>query len=93
MQIQATPEMFTWHYGDGTSASTTSPGARYPAMDVTHEYLDAHITVHTSVDATYTAQFRVGNGGWQPIPGAVTITGPPSPLRISEATALLSGDY
>jgi hypothetical protein len=93
VQIQATASSFTWHYGDGTSASTTSPGARYPAMDVTHEYLDAHVTVQTSVDVTYTARFRVGNGGWQTIPGAVTIPGPPSPLRISEATALLSGDY
>ena len=66
--------------------------AKYPAKDVTHLYQDAHLTVQTSVDVTYTARFSVGGGPWQTIPGAVTIAGPPAPLRISEATPLLSGD-
>jgi hypothetical protein len=91
--IVATPQTFTWHYGDGTSSSTSTPGARYPAKDVTHNYRDAHRTVLTSVDVSYSARFRVGGGAWQDIPGTVTIAGPTSPLRISEATALLSGDY
>ena len=93
VQIHATPASFTWHHGDGTSATTQHPGAPYPAKDVTHSYLDAHRTVQTSVDVTYTARFRVGGGGWQSIPGAVTIAGPSSPLRVSEATAVLSGTY
>jgi hypothetical protein len=93
VQIHATPSSFRWHYGDGASGSTSTPGAPYPAKDVTHYYERAHRTVRTSVDVTYTARFRVGNGGWQTIPGAVTIAGPTSPLRISEATAVLSGNY
>jgi hypothetical protein len=93
VQIHATPGSFRWHYGDGSTASTSTPGAPYPRTDVTHEYADAHTTVETSVDVTYTARFRVGNGPWQTIPGAVTIAGPASPLRVSEATAVLSGDY
>ncbi|NUR08055.1 MAG: hypothetical protein HOQ22_13965 [Nocardioidaceae bacterium] len=93
VQVQARPASYTWHYGDGTSTTTATPGAPYPAKDVTHSYTDAHITVQASVDATYTARFRVGNGGWQDIADTVTITGPGSALRISEATAVLSGDY
>ncbi len=62
-------------------------------MDVTHAYLDAHTTVQASVDVTYTARFRVGNGGWRDIAETVTIAGPGSALRVSEATAVLSGDY
>ncbi len=93
VQIHATPSSFRWHYGDGSSGTTATPGAPYPAKDVTHNYARAHRTVQTSVDVTYTARFRVGNGAWQTIPGAVTIAGPPSPLRISEATAVLSGNY
>ena len=93
VQVQATPESFTWHYGDGGSSITSTPGAPYPAKDITHDYTDAHVTVQTSVDATYSARFRVGNGGWQDIPDTVTISGPASALRISEATAVLSGDY
>jgi hypothetical protein len=93
VQIHATPSSFRWHYGDGSVGTTSTPGAPYPAKDVTHSYADAHRTVQTSVDVTYTARFRVGNGGWQTIPGAVTIAGPTSPLRVSEATAVLSGNY
>lgn len=93
VQLRATPSSYLWHYGDGSTATTTTPGAPYPRKDVTHEYLDAHTTVQTSVDVTYTARFRVGGGGWQTIPGAVTIAGPGAPLRVSEATAVLSGNY
>lgn len=93
VEIVATPESFTWHFGDGTGARTTTPGAPYPAMDVTHEYTDAHVTVQTSVDVTYSARFSVSGGAWQTIPGAVTISGPAAPLRVVEATAVLSGNY
>ena len=93
VEIVATPESFTWHFGDSTTARTTTPGAPYPSMDITHEYTHARVTVRTSVDVTYSARFSVGGGAWQDIPGAVTIAGPTSPLRVVEATALLSGDY
>jgi hypothetical protein len=93
VHVEATPSSYTWHYGDGTSTTTSTPGAPYPAKDITHNYADAHTTVQTSVDVTYSARFQVGNGGWQDIPETVTIVGPQSALRISEATAVLSGDY
>jgi hypothetical protein len=92
VQLQATPTSFTWNYGDGITATTSTPGAPYPAKDVTHEYRDAHATVQTSVDVTYTATFAVAGGPPQAIPGSVTIAGPTAPLRISEATPVLSGD-
>ena len=93
VDVEATPTSFTWHYGDGSSATTSTPGAPYPAKDVTHSYTDAHTTVQPSVDVTYSARFRVGNGAWQTIPDTVTIAGPAGALRISEATAVLSGEY
>jgi len=49
--------------------------------------------VQPSVDVTYTARFRVNGGAWRDVPGTVTITGPATGLRVSEATAVLSGDY
>ncbi|MGZ5417590.1 MAG: hypothetical protein ACXWDI_10445 [Nocardioides sp.] len=93
VQVEATPSRYIWHHGDGTSAATTTPGAPYPAKDVTHQYTDAHRTVQASVDVVYTARFRVGGGAWQDIAETVTISGPATPLRVSEATPVLSGSY
>ncbi|HET9860985.1 MAG TPA: hypothetical protein VFQ19_14485, partial [Nocardioidaceae bacterium] len=93
VDVEATPSQFTWHYGDGTSQTTTSPGAPYPSKEITYSYTDAHTTVTPSVDVTYTARFRVNSGGWQDISETVTIAGPAGNLRISEATAVLSGSY
>lgn len=93
VDVEAQPTQFLWHHGDGTTATTTTPGAPYPAKDITYEYTDAHQTVQASVDVVYTARFRVGNGAWQNIAETVTIAGPPTPLRISEATPVLSGSY
>ena len=93
VDVEATPSQFTWHYGDGTSQTTTSPGAPYPSKEITYSYTDAHTTVTPSVDVTYSARFRVNDGAWQDIGETVTIAGPASNLRISEATAVLSGNY
>ena len=93
VQVEANPSSYLWHHGDGTTAATTGPGAPYPAKDITHEYSDAHVTVATSVDVTYAARFKVVGGDWQDINETVTINGPPTALRISEASAVLSGDY
>jgi hypothetical protein len=93
VDVEATPTQFTWHYGDGTSGTTTTPGAPYPSKEITYSFTDAHTTVSPSVDVTYGARFRVNGGAWQDIPETVTIAGPTTDLRISEATAVLSGDY
>ncbi len=93
VDIEATPSRFTWVHGDGSSDITTSPGAPYPSKDITYSYSKAHTTVAPRVDVTYTARFRVNGGAWQDIPETVTVTGPPGNLRISEATAVLSGTY
>ena len=93
VEVEATPTTYTWHHGDGTSTQTSTPGARYPAKEVVHEYTDAQVTVSPSVDVTYSARFRVNGGAWQEIPETVTISGPQGSLRIAEATAVLSGQY
>lgn len=93
VDVEATPTRFTWRPGDGSAHTTTTPGRPYPAKDVTHRYERAHRTVQAAVDVTYSARFRVAGGAWQDIAETITISGPPTPLRVAEATPVLSGDY
>lgn len=93
VEVEATPVSYTWHYGDGSTRQTDGPGAPYPSKEITYRYHDAHVTVSASVDVTYGARFRVNGGAWQGIPQQVTVAGPETDLRVSEATAVLSGSY
>ncbi len=93
VDIVATATEYTWHHGDGTSTTTASPGSPYPSKEITYRYSDADRTVRPRVDVTYTARFRVNGGPWQNIDETVTIAGPETALRVSEAKAVLSGNY
>gem|GEM_PF-5235926 len=90
VELRIWAESWTWHYGDGESETTTSPGARFPDLEITHSYL-AKQTYRPRVDTTYAAEWRVGNGPWQPVTGTATITGAPVGLRAIEARPTLVG--
>lgn len=81
---------FTWHFGDGTTRTTSKPGAPYPELDVTHTYARKG-PVTPRVDTTYTADYRVDGGPWAPVDATVTIEGAPVPLTIREARPVLVG--
>ncbi|MDP9443286.1 MAG: hypothetical protein M3P83_02620 [Actinomycetota bacterium] len=91
VDVRAEPSTFDWTFGDGETMQTTEPGAPYPDKTIVHEYVDAEVTVRPSVDVTYTAEFRVNGGPWQDVGDTVTIPGPPTGLRITEATPVLTG--
>ena len=93
VDVVATPSRYQWVFGDGTSATTDVPGAPYPSKAVTHRYADAQVTVAPHVEVTYSARFRVNGGGWQDIDGTVTTVGPPTTVRVAEATGVLSGAH
>lgn len=90
--IEATPTEYGWHFGDGGSQTTRSPGAAYPDLDVTHDYSESG-RVAPSVDTTYSGRFRVNGGAWQQIPGSLTVTGDPVALRVRSASPHLVGTY
>jgi len=88
--IEATPSSFTFHFGDDLKLDTTDPGAPYPKLRVTHNYLRKD-TYRPWLSTTYSGRFKVGNGPWQDIPGTVTIDGPKQRLRAIEASPKLVG--
>ena len=96
IEIKATPVEYTWHWRDGSDPEqTANPGAEFEEgreLEVYHEYLDAHVVVHPSVDVTYQGHYRVvGDPDWIPIPETLTVTGDPGRLRIIEAVVHLIG--
>lgn len=90
VELRITPAQFTWHFDDGESTSTSTPGAPYPKLEVTHDYPEKG-PVSPRVDTTYTALFRVNGGAWQPVPGSVTIPGESVSLDVVEASPILVG--
>lgn len=88
--LEATPARFHWDFDDGRTLSTDDPGAPYPRLDVTHNYLRTG-TYRPSLSTTYTGRFRVGGGAWQEIPGTVRIDGTGEALRAIEAEPKLVG--
>jgi hypothetical protein len=95
--VRIWPSAYAWHWGDESDPMTSEePGRPYEAglpMDsyITHQYVDADVTVEPRVDVTFAAEFRVRNGAWQPVDGTVTIEGLPASLRIVEARPVLTG--
>lgn len=90
VELRIWPASFGWRFGDGESEESTSPGAAYPDLEITHKYLKTG-RVSPSVDTTYAAQFRVDGGPWRDVTGTVTIPGSPHALRIVEARPILVG--
>ncbi|MFK4084281.1 PKD domain-containing protein [Kribbella sp. NPDC020789] len=86
--VEALPTSYTWHFGDGSSKTTDSPGKPYPSKEITHKYMK-RADVRLTVTVNYSARFNVAGTGWQPVPGTIPVTGPATPLQVREAVPVL----
>jgi hypothetical protein len=91
VDVEATVASYNWSFGDGAEMTTNEPGAPYPAMDVVHEYRDAHVTVRPRVDVSYRVRYRVDGGAWQSVDEMVDATGYSVALEVREGSPLLVG--
>jgi hypothetical protein len=92
VHVHLEPVTYTWHWGDGTSQTTDTPGRPYPATDITHTYLhatDPGQPLTLGVDTTYQGRYRVDTNTWTTLPQPITIPGLPTPLPIKQASAVL----
>ncbi len=89
VEITATPARFTWHHGDGTTQTTSTPGAPYPSTAVTHRYTRVAAGLAPRVDVAYRVTYRVNGGAAQEIDQLITASGPPSGLNVTEASPVV----
>ncbi|WP_432498524.1 PKD domain-containing protein [Kineococcus auxinigenes] len=88
--IRATPETFTWTFGDGaTLGPTTDPGAAYPAMTTTHTYTRPG-TYPVTLTTTYSAEYAIAGLPFQPVDGTVDISSPAVPVTAHAGTTVLT---
>jgi len=95
VELDIAPTSYRWSHGDSTEQTTDWPGARWTHNGsaggyITHVYDDT-ARLATSVDTTWSARYRVGDGPWQEVPGTVTIEGDAAPLRVRSASPHLVG--
>ena len=88
IQVKATPASYQWTYGDGTTFTTTNPGARYPALLTPHTYHQPG-TYTVRLRTTFTGEYSVNGGPWQPINGTATTTSPPVTITAEERRAVI----
>lgn len=89
VDITATPTRFTWHHGDGTTQTTSTPGAPYPSTDVTHRYTRVAAGLTPRVDVSYRVSYRVNGGPVLEIDQLITAAGPPADLAVTEAAPVI----
>ena len=89
--ITAVATAFTWHTGDGTDVTSTTPGAPYPNQTVTHDYRAGTYTA--SLTTTWGATFTVDGGPGTAVPGTTTTDGPPVSFAVLQAHAVLTNPY
>lgn len=89
VEITATPARFTWHHGDGTTQTTSTPGAPYPSTKVTHRYTRVATGLTPRVDVGYRVSYRVNGGAVQEIDQLITASGPPAGLDVAEAAPVV----
>jgi len=89
VRIIAKPTRYAWHFGDGATLTTATPGRPYPAMDVTHQYTKAGQTHRPRVDVTFSISYSVDGGPTQSLAQTITTEGPAASLTTREATPVL----
>lgn len=91
VDIAARATGFTWHTGDGTQLTSTSPGAPYPDHTISHDYRSGSYSA--SLTTTWTATFSVDGGASVPVPGSTTTEGPPVAFDVLQARPVLTNPY
>ncbi|MDM7854646.1 hypothetical protein [Cellulomonas alba] len=90
--VVATPQSYTWDWGDGTRTTSAGPGHPYPHQDVAHTYT-ALGTRRITLTVTWTGTFQyAGQAAATAIAGTASTTASTAPFVVEERRGhLVSG--
>lgn len=93
VNVTATPSEYIWHFGDGATATTASPGHPHPNEDVTHTYAEPTSGLSPYVTVVWSGTYTVsGYNEVFEVSGTVSKDGLPLQLSVREArTELIDG--
>ncbi|MFC0644056.1 PKD domain-containing protein [Cellulomonas phragmiteti] len=87
--VQATPTRWEYHFGDGHTLTTDSPGHPYPHHDTFHRYQQPG-TYAITLTAQWTGRYQIdGSPIWRDINGTALTTTTSAPFTAEERTSRL----
>ena len=91
-EVRFTPVAYHWRYGDGETATRTTPGGSWQALGVaefdrtpTSHVFDAEGVYVIRLSVDFAAEYRVAAGPWLPIAGLLAL--PADDLRVAVGSA------
>ena len=94
LRLAVAPQSYVWRWGDGSTLTTTDPGAGPPTGAVRHTYPAAgtdDVTVTVAYGATYSVVTPFGTFGPEIVPGGAVRTLPAAVgLQVRQAVAGLT---
>ena len=88
IEVEATPESFTWVHGDGTTQTTDHPGKPYPSANITHRYWRP-AELAARVDTAYSVRFSIDGDGWTDLGEVLVAAGPTTAIDVQEGAPVL----
>ncbi|MGN6205384.1 hypothetical protein [Humibacter sp.] len=94
--VRFTPVRFLWDYGDGARVSTATGGATWRSLGVpefsptpTSHVYTAGGSYGVALTVEYSAQYRIGGGPWQDVPGTLRLSAPTFTVIAADAKTVL----
>jgi hypothetical protein len=93
IEVRFSPQNFRWSYGDGTSVTRSEPGSswgsnQFEATATSHVFR-APGTYTVTLQVDYSVSYRFDQGGFVPLAGVVSRSGPPATLQILRVNSVL----